>query len=66
MSTRNELIDVLIEITAAYTVERDAFVDCSTDSEGEFPDPHDRLELVAMNAIIDRAEHAIKTALVLL
>jgi len=62
MSTGNPLLDVLIELTAAYTVERDDLAESYEDQDGAIHDPEIREELAVMDALIERAERAIVSA----
>lgn len=55
----NALIDSHQELLRFVIAERDAFYDCSTDAEGNLPDPGDQAELDRMDQMIDRAQAVI-------
>ncbi len=60
MKQVNEVLDVLLDLTAAYTVERDS-VQAGFEVFGEIEDPDVIAELAVMNELIERAERVIKT-----
>jgi len=65
MSTGNRMLDVLIELTAAYTVERDTLAESYEDRDGTINDPEVRAEIEQMDALIARAERIVVTARVM-